>query len=515
LPSYLEFGDAAVAAGSQLAAEAAANCMRDGGNAVDAAVVASAVQCVVEPGHCGLGGDLFALVHSSEEGTWALNGSGRVPGGIVAALDGEVAPRFGPLSVSVPGTPASWGLLLDRFGTIGLDRALAPAIECCEDGFPVYGSLSEMIVRVGDALEDGSSLSQLFSGNPSDIGGLFKQPALGSTLRHLANNGVREFYTGGVGKGIVGDCQSQGGVLALEDMESCEFEFVEPLMTHVGNAQVYTQPPVSMGLVFIMELMLLEKLGAYSESSSLADDIDTLVRCKHAAFADGIPALQNGVPNEWLEKAVDTIFESDIQGSTWESTGGDDTTCTVVADGQGMVVSVIHSLFNEFGSRVLLPTSGVILNDRLANNMIGKNGLKGGDRAIHTLHSYLLMEDGIPRVMGCTPGGRGQVQINFQIVSNILLRGLSIKDALEQPRWLSGNPRLPYPKDTLFLEHEIPSEVVEPLESKGHLVHHWDDSATSMFGSCVLAGFDRDQSRWYGIADGRRDAKVCVLNGGT
>ena len=513
MPSFLELGDAAVAAGSQMSADAAADCLRRGGNAVDAAVAASAVQCVTEPGSCGLGGDLFALVHSDVEGTWALNGSGRAPLRIEEALEGQTAPRFGALSPSVPGTLAAWGLMLSRFGSIGLDDALAPSIRFAVNGFPLYDSFREMLDRVAKEVGSNSPLKKLFDENPSSQGSIFKQKELGETLTRIAEGGVSEFYTGDVADSIVRNCQKEGGVLSLDDLQLHEAKFEEPISAEFGNCKVFTQPPVSMGLVLLMELMLLEELKLNSLSSSSPEDVDLLVRCKHAAFADGIDALRTGIPENWPEEAADQIYRRGIEGSTW-SPSGSDTTCVVVSDGRGLVVSVIHSLFNEFGSRVLLPDSGIVLNDRLANNLIGIDGLRGGERAIHTLHSYLVIEDGVTRAMACTPGGRGQVQINFQVLCRIIKEGMEVQQAVDEPRWLSGNPRRPNPKDTLFLEDGIYPEVANELESKGHLVHRCDPSDVDMFGSCLVTGFDKVSDKWYAVADNRRDAKAIAINRG-
>ena len=513
MPSFIELGDAAVAAGSEISAEVAADCLRRGGNAVDAAVAASAVQCVTEPGSCGLGGDLFALVHSDEEGTWALNGSGRAPLRIEEVLEGQTAPRFGALSPSVPGTPAAWDLMLERFGSIGLEDALGPAIRFAVEGFPLYDSIREMLDRVGSEIEVQSPLKKLFTDNPSSQGSIFKQTELGKTLSAIAENGVSEFYTGDVAESIVRNCQEQGGVLSLEDLNLHEVRFEEPLVAEFGKTKVFTQPPVSMGLVFLMELMLFEELQLDSLSSLSSDDIDLLVRCKHAAFADGIGAMKSGIAENWPKRAVDEIRRRPIKDSTWGPSGSD-TTCVVVSDGRGLVVSVIHSLFNEFGSRVLLPDSGIVLNDRLANNLIGIDGLRGGGRAIHTLHSYLVLEDGVPLVMACTPGGRGQVQINFQVLCRIIKEGMDVQQAVDEPRWLSGNPRRPYPKDTLFLEDGVSAEVATALESKGHLVHCCDTSDVDMFGSCLVTGFDKESAKWYAVADNRRDARAISINRG-
>lgn len=513
MPSFLKLGDAAVAAGTQMSADAAADCLRRGGNAVDAAVAASAVQCVTEPGSCGLGGDLFALVHSDDEGTWALNGSGRAPLRIEEVLDGQTAPRFGALSPSVPGAPAAWALMLSRFGSIGLDAALSPSIRCAVDGFPLYDSIIEMFARTAKEVESASPLMRLLAKNPSSRGSMFQQPELGETLESMAQSGVGEFYSGALAESIARNCQEEGGVLSREDLDLHEAKFEEPIFAEFGNTKVFTQPPVSMGLVFLMELMLLDELQLSSLSSSSPEDVDLLVRCKHAAFADGIDALRTGLPENWSRKAAAEIYRRGIEGSTW-SPSGSDTTCVVVSDGRGLVVSVIHSLFNEFGSRVLLPDSGIVLNDRLANNLIGIGGLRGGDRAIHTLHSYLVLENGVPRAMACTPGGRGQVQVNFQVLCRIIKEGMEVQQAVDEPRWLSGNPRLPYPKDTLFLEDGICPEVANGLESKGHLVHRCDPSDVDMFGSCLITGFDQESGKWYAVADDRRDAKAIEINRG-
>ncbi len=513
MPSSLEIGDAAVAAGSPLAAEAAISCLRNGGNAVDAAVAASGVQCVTEPGACGVGGDLFALIHSPTGQTWAINGSGCAPSEIESVLDGKTAPRFGPLSVSVPGTPAAWDLMLERFGSMPLSELLQPAIDHAREGFPLYRSLGESISRVSADISSDSQLKLLFRENPSQEGSLYKQESLGHTLEILAQEGARSFYTGSIAESIIGGCQSEGGVLSADDLAQHKVELSEPITAEFGTAKVLTQPPVSMGLVFLMELQLLEKLRPSTLDFTCIADIDLMVRCKHAAFADGFSAMKDGLPETWAADTAKEIYAKSVEGTTWKAQGTD-TTCVVVADGTGLVVSLIHSLFNEFGSRLFLPDTGVLLNDRLANQKIGSSGLAGGERSVHTLHSYLLLEDDQPRLMSCTPGGRGQPQINFQIASQIMKGEVEIDTALDAPRWLSGNPRMPHPKDTLFLEEGFSVDLIEGLKSRGHLVHSCTSNEVEIFGSCLATGYDRESSKWFAAADSRRDAKAIALNWG-
>jgi gamma-glutamyltranspeptidase len=192
-------------------------------------------------------------------------------------------------------------------------------------------------------------------------------------------------------------------------------------------------------------------------------------------------------------------------------TGGSDTTSTMIADEHGNVVTLIQSLFNEFGSRELVPACGVLLNDRLANLSLepGRpNSLRAGRRPLHTLHTYLVLEEGQPVLAGATPGGRGQVQTNLQVLVNILDFGMDVQAAVDEPRWISGLPYRGENDRTLYMEPDFSPDTVEALIAKGHAVQVGveEGAQADPFGNCTVIAHSLEDRTFQGAADARRDA---------
>jgi gamma-glutamyltranspeptidase/glutathione hydrolase len=177
-----------------------------------------------------------------------------------------------------------------------------------------------------------------------------------------------------------------------------------------------------------------------------------------------------------------------------------------VADSDGTTVVLIHSLFNEFGSRELAGRTGVVLNDRLANVVVDGSQPVGGRRPVHTLNAYMVLDGGSPRLAGATPGGRGQVQTNFQVVSAVVDHGLDMQAAVDFPRWLAGTPRSPVPDHVVHLEQRFPADLAPALRRRGHEVRVAAPSDDDLFGSCTVVGREPSTGALLAAADARRGA---------
>ena len=518
---------AVVSAGCREAAETGAAVLSDGGNAVDAAIAASAVQCVRELPWCGLGGDGFALVSSDGGRVEALNGAGAVPRALsTASIPGGTLPRFGPLSISTPGLVDAWWRLWKRFGTLPFPTLIEPAAVLADDGFALDHAFARALDRVRAGVDcDDPFVSEFCEGNGTAEGDRFRLASLARTLREIAAGGPSAFYEGRIARDIVGTVDRLGGLLAGADLAEHSSEFETPITVRYGSAEVSVTPPVSMGWVLLQLLLLYERLGGRLIDDE-ADRIDLMVRCKHAAFSDlaGMPRWQEaadvvGVLSEdSLDRWCSTI--NDQRRSMLAPAGapaapaaasGTDTTCLSVVDGRGLMVTFIHSLFNEFGSRVVVPGTGIVLNDRLAKQpaRVGRSdGPPASRRPLHTLVGYHVAHRG-RRLVGATPGGRGQVQTNFQVLRTIIDDGAVPQAAVDGPRWLSGAPRLPDADDLLFLEPGLPPSVGSELARRGHLIAA--DGAASdndLFGSCTITGAGPQRSETFGAADHRRGAAL-------
>ena len=518
---------AVISAGCREAADAGAAVLASGGNAVDAAITASAVQCVRELPWCGLGGDGFALVSDPDGRLEALNGAGAVPRALAtASIPGGTMPRYGPLSISTPGLVDAWWRLWERYATRPFASLMEPAAQLADDGFALDEAFVRALHRVRTAVGSEDPFVAAFcDGNGQSAGEGFRLPALARTLREIGEDGPSVFYRGRLASVLVAALDRLGGLLSADDLagHSCDFE--PPITVRYGSAEVSVTPPVSMGWVLLQLLLLYERAGG-SLIDGDADRIDLMVRCKHAAFSDlagmprwqeasdVMPVLSEDSLDRWcsvIAKQRQAVLAPVGAEAAPAGAGGTDTTCLSVVDGRGLMVTFIHSLFNEFGSRVVVPGTGIVLNDRLAKQpaQLGRTegSLRPG-RPLHTLVGYHVTDRG-RRLVGATPGGRGQVQTNFQVLRSIIDDGDGPQTAVDGPRWLSGAPRLPDADDLLFLEPGFPSDLGSELARRGHLVAA-DDAASGsdLFGSCTITGADPRRSERFGAADHRRGAAL-------
>jgi len=497
----------AVAAGSPPAATAAVEVLAAGGTAMDAAVAASAVQCVAEFPWCGIGGDMFMLVHRDDLGVVALNGSGAAPVHTSPELLAlPQVPRFGPLSVAVPGLPMAWQLALDRFGTRPLAELLGPAVKLAYDGVPVDARLGRALDRVRPDLGDHPELAAMLDRNGATRGALFTQPDLGQTLEALGRFGAEWFYRGDFARRLADHLRSRGGLLAEDDLARHDAAWAAPLSVDYRGYQVFQTPPVSLGAAMLSELRIFEQFDLTGLGPDSPELIDLMVRCKMAAFADlaeGDP-LAPERPAYWRDRLRELPAATTVPAA-----GGTDTTCLAVTDASGMTVTMIHSLFNAFGSRELVEGTGVILNDRLATLRIGDlpgPRLVPGGRPLHTLNAYVVKRRDRVVIAGATPGGRGQVQTNFQILVNLIDHGMSPLAAVEHPRWLHGTPRRYADDTTLYVEGGLPDTTVERLGELGHDTRiATDPDDEDLFGSATVVGHT-PCAGLYAVADGRRGA---------
>lgn len=534
----------AVAAGSPAATETATDALRRGGSAVDAALAAAAVQCVVEFPWGGIGGDAFVLVrepsdrptaadqvdrlqahpasgHKLSGRVVALNGSGAAPIGLEAAVEpGSKVPRFGPASVAVPGFADTVCRAHARYGILPLTDLFTPAAERARTGVELSGELGRASEKIVPDLEASSPLRQFLEDALARPDRALALPALADTLEAVAADGPDAFYRGRLAEAMAAHLQSRGGVLDPADLATHSSQWVEPITASYRGATVAVHPPVSLGCVALLELRLYERLGLETADPGDPERIDAMVRCKHAALADALAVLSDDpgaaeraehlLSDEHVEARVRGLLEAPPEELT-RPFDGIDTTCVAVVDGRGQQAVIIHSLFNEFGSRELDPATGVLLNDRLGNQTVGPGPgrVSGGRRPLHTLHAFLVESDGAV-VMGATPGGRGQFQTNFQVIVNLVDGGMGLQAAVDAPRWLSGAPRRPGANLRLHLEPALGPEAARALQNRGHDTVLTGPDDVELFGSMTAVGTAADGSP-FAAADGRREATAAIL----
>lgn len=524
-----------VSAGHPLAAATALDVLRRGGNAVDALIAGSAVQCVVEMPWCGVGGDAFVAVRTGPGEVAVLNGSGAAPAAVESRLGpGEPVPRFGPLSVAVPGTVGAWDRLAGRFGSWPLDKVLADAVHLATNGFPLDRRLAGAIAGLAGG-PHADLHAALTAGTGARPGELFRQPDLAAVLAGVGAEGADHLYRGPVARRIAEHVRSRGGVLDEDDLAAHDAGWSEPATVAYRDAAVHTQRPVSMGAVLLAELAVLRAFDLSGHEPGGPDEVDLLVRCKQAAFADVLPRLGDPDQVDGVAGALAEALDDDrcaaaaeriraqlraggVPGGRWAGPDdtppdvlvptGTDTTSLAVTDGDGTVAVLVHSLFNEFGARELVPGTGIVLNDRLANLRVDPahpNGLRGGRRPVHTLHTYVAERPDGTVVAGATPGGRGQVQTNLQVLVHVLDHGDDVQAAIDRPRWVSGTPRRSPPDDILYLEAETPPATVAELAGRGHAVEVRPATLDDHFGCATVVAVDAGGRHSAG-ADRRRAA---------
>jgi len=472
---------AAASTGHWLASEAALAIMRDGGNAVDGAVAALAVLAVVKPDACALGSDLFLQIFDAATGTViALNASGPAPAlANIEAFNGAV-PLRGPRAVAVPGAVAGWGAALDRFGSLGLKRVLAPAIALARDGFPIGLHLATALAGGNDVLRSDADLARTFL--PGDrlpgYGELIRQPALADTLATIAQDGAKAFYTGTFARALDADMKAREGLLRLEDLESYEPQWRPSLHVKYRGHDVFEQPLISQGVIVLEAAKILEGFPLERYGDRSADFAHLHAEAVKLAVADrqrylGDPAfvdapLEQLLEDDFIEQRRRTI---DVQranpkvpaGALRNALAHTSYGCTVDARGNG--VSFIQSIFEVWGSGYMVPGTGTLMNNRMVGFSLDPNepnALAPGKRTMHTLNTVVVCKGGKLRWLFGTPGAHAQVQANTQLLTRLIDFGQNPQAAIEAPRifWRGGA--------TLDVESRFGAATLDELRRRGH-----------------------------------------------
>jgi gamma-glutamyltranspeptidase/glutathione hydrolase len=395
-----------VATSQPLATRAGLRMLEQGGNAADAALAAGAVLCVTEPMSTGIGGDCFALVWRDGR-LEGLDSAGPAPRSADPLAPVE---ERGPRSVTVPGAVAGWAALAERHGRLGLDACLFDAIDVAERGFAIAPRTAEWWQLHGGPEE---------LGQPPRVGELVRFPELGGTLRRIAEEGPAAFYRGQVAESI-----AAASWLAEDDLAGFEPRWVEPLRLTYRGTEVAELPPPTQGVVALEALGLLER-----SSPSLA----SRVRCAKLALEDGLARVRDGADvSELIEPAYLDRRRRGEEAAVTEPPGGTVYLCAV--DGDRMAVSFIQSLFEGFGSRVVAPGTGVVLQNR-GGCFAVSGAVEPGRRPYHTIIPGMLFRDGALLGPFGVMGGFIQAQAHMQLVSALVDDGLDPQAALDRPRF--------------------------------------------------------------------------------
>jgi gamma-glutamyltranspeptidase len=535
-PTYAPHG--VVATPHYLASAAGLNMLQHGGSAVDAAIAANAVLCVVYPHMAGLGGDGFWLI--AEPGTdriHGLNASG--PAARTATLDyyrprskDNEIPARGPLSVlTVPGAIDGWRLAHERFGRISWDKLFDAAIEYARDGMAVSRSLADWLAQDEPILAIYPATAAIFLPNqrvPRE-GQRLVQGDLARSLQQIASQGARKgFYEGDIAERICAGLQPHGSPLAPNDFAAFHAEWVEPITATYHGYDVYELPPNTQGFTALQILNLIAGYDVLAWGDGTADYYHHMAEAVKIAFADREEWLTDptfvNIPVQRLisqpyadqrrrlidpERALDIaeVPAGIAYAHPHERRPPDGDTCFFcAADRDGMVVSLIQSIYHDFGSAVVGGDTGVLLQNRGAFFALDEkhpNHLQPGKRTFHTLIPALLVRDGQPYLAFGSMGGEGQPQSQAALVTRIVDFGYDVQQAIEAPRWLMGRTWGTRTRN-MSLEGRISDEVARELKRRGQpiqMVTDWNDN----LGHAQAIRVNREQGLFEGGADPRGD----------
>ena len=521
-----------MAATSQpLATQVAIDVMKQGGNAIDAAIAANAVLGLTEPTGNGIGGDLYAIVWDAEsKQLYGLNGSGRSPQSISREWFIENGydsiPARGALPVSVPGTVDAWFALHERFGELPMQTVLKPAIDYARDGFPVSQYIAWLWDRYIPILGPYPGFLEQFSieGRAPKEGEIWRNPNLANTLTRIAEQGRDAFYKGPMAKTMADYVQANGGFLSVEDLANHQSTWVAPVSTNYRGYDVWQLPPNGQGIAVLQMLNLLEPFDVAAMGRTSADYVHLLTEVKKIAFADRAryyaDSAFNEIPVETLiskRYARERAELIDMTRAAKEVIAGDiklergDTIYLTTADKAGNMVSLIQSNYRGMGSGMTPPGLGFILQNRgemfsLAPDHF--NTLEGGKRPFHTIIPAFVTKDGKPWMSFGLMGGAMQPQGHVQVLVNMIDFGLNVQEAGDAPRIHhtgSSQPTGAVMTDggRLNLETGFDYETIRELMRRGHTIQY----ANGPYGG-YQAIMKAANGVYWGATESRKDGNV-------
>ncbi len=512
-----------VATSQPLAAQAGLFLLKAGGNAMDAAIATAAALTVLEPVSNGIGGDAFALVWS--DGTLhGLNGSGRAPGlltpeALHAATGSREVPARGWLPVTVPGGPRAWVDLHQRFGRLPLEQVFAPAVAYARDGYalsPMVAAYWRRACRVFGTREGAEfdPWRQTFApaGFVPEAGATWRSEDLARTLEQIAASGAKTFYEGEVATAIDRFARQTGGLIRASDLAAHASEWVEPIRIGYRGYDVWEIPPNTQGIAALAALGILSELDLPGERDSV-EGLHKQIEAMKQGFADtythvGDPVAMAVSSADLLTPGHIDSLRARITGEAIDITVGSpphgDTVYLCSADRDGMMVSLIQSNYMGFGSGIVVPGTGVALQNRGRNFSADPghpNAAAPGKRPYHTIMPGFLTRDGHAVGPFGVMGGFMQPQGHLQVVVNTVDYGMQPQAALDAPRWqwLKGRE--------VAVEHAMPAHLIAGLAARGHQVSIGMD----------VADFGRGQIIWrdaggvlVGGSESRTDGQVAA-----
>lgn len=528
-----------VATSQPLASQIGLEILKNGGNAIDAAIAANAALGLMEPTGSGIGGDLFAIVWDAKsKKLYGLNASGRSPKALtlpklkaeLKRLHRTTIPPYGMLPISVPGAVDGWFELHNKFGRLPMEKILAPAIDYAKNGFPVSELISyywqKSVPRL--SAQPGSFRTTFtLNGEGPKKGQVFKNPELANTLTKIAEQGRDAFYRGDIAKAIDAFMKKNGGYIRYQDLAEHHSTWVEPVSTNYRGYDVFELPPNGQGIAALQMLNILERHDLSSMGFLSEQSLHLMVEAKKLVFEDRakyyadmsfykVPLM--GLLSKEYAKTRDELITSvaakRVDAGNPAMYQGD-TIYLTTADKDGNMVSLIQSNYRGMGSGVVVPGLGFVFQDRgqlFSLDETHANVYQPQKRPFHTIIPAFIMKDGKPFVSFGLMGGAMQPQGHVQIVTNLIDFGMGLQEAGDATRWQhfgSTEPTQAQGKTltsggVLALESDIPYQTVRGLMQRGHKIQF----DLGGYGGYQAIMYDAKQHVYYGASESRKDGQA-------
>ena len=511
---------AMVATSTPLAAQAGIDIIKRGGNAIDAAIATAAMLTVVEPTSNGIGGDAYALVWTSGK-LHGLNGSGPAPKRISAdairKLGFDKIPTFGLIPVTVPGQPAAWAALSEKFGKLPFEEVLKPAIMTARNGFAVTETVAKYWGKAYEKYKtvfDGALFDEWFrvfapNGRVPVAGEVWRSEGHAQTLEMLAKSKCRAFYEGELADRIVQLSDDYGGFIGKEDLSKYKPEWVEPISCDYRGYQVCEIPPNSQGISALMALGMLShfELDRFENPHRLIEAIKLAMIDAKAYVTDA--SLMPFDYHHLLSKDYMSIRSMLIgESAIMPEPGAPNSSGTVylcTADEDGNMVSYIQSNYMGFGSGVVVPGTGIALHNR-GNNFNLEDGhpnqIAGGKKPYQTIIPGFLMKNGAAVGPFGVMGGFMQPQGHVQVITNMIDYNMNPQEALNAPRWQWMKEK------KVTVEPSFPKEAIEDLINRGHDVEVEEELGSFGRGQIIMR---TEHGTYVGGTEPRCDGHIASL----
>ena len=508
-----------------LATQTAISILKNGGNAIDAAIAANAVLGLVEPTGCGIGGDLFAIIWSADEKKlFGLNSSGPAPKNIsinkLKQKGLEKIPPYGPLPVTVPGAVAGWVSIHKKFGLLEFNELFNDAINYAENGFPVTELVSYYLERSSEIFAAYPNFKDVWmpNGKTPKKGEIFINKNLAENYKDIANTYGKSFYSGKIAENIVNTVNAQGGFFSMSDLNSFEPEWINPVSTNYRGYDVWELPPNGQGIAALQILNILERFDIESMGFGTSDYIHLFTEAKKVVYEDRAKYYADtNFSNIPVEKLISKEYANErsklinLKKSSKSFNPGNleigDTIYLTVADSFGNMVSLIQSNYRGMGSGVVPDNTGFMLQDRgemFSLDPNHMNSLMPGKRPFHTIIPAFVTKNDKPFISFGLMGGAMQPQGHAQIIVNLVDFKMNLQEAGDAPRIRHVGSSQPTGEKMLdggylSLEKSFDKNEISKLKKMGHKFQY------------DLGGFGGYQAImikdgvYYGASESRKD----------